>query len=596
MREALPGWRDQGEPPGRPSPWPALRFLWFRSFINVLKEMRARAKQPRYAVGLLVGVAYFAWLGWILLRPEEGGSEGPLPGELARTLAPLLLAAFATGWWVSGRTHMALAFSPPEVQFLFQGPLSRRTLLNFRLVRAQLSMLPICILFGLAFGSIFSLPPPLTFLGLWLLFSTAHLHQVASGLIRSSWSDQGGAGLRRQWLPMAALAGAAAGMAWAFWPLLREIRDLTSMEEFLWLLQGAMGHPAALAILFPFQVAVGPLVSAEISEWFLAMAGGLALLAAHYLWVVRTDAAFEEVAAEAGVELQAITAAFREGRLGAFQASREKRLPRPWFRLSPTGHPAVGLFWKNLTAFTRATGLTQALAILATFLGFWVILLYVAEGPREASLGAMALPGMLAGFSLLMGPLFLRNDLRTDLQRLEILRTLPLKGRDVVAAEVAASGASLTLVSGFFLVVAYFFFMVAEVPVPHWWWPWAAFGLTLLVLPLLACLATGLQNVMAVTFPAWTSMGPTQSQGVDQTGNMMVSLLITGLLLLFGLLAPLTFGVVAAFRLFSTMGVWAVIPGLVGIWVVLVGEVILLVVLLGEAYDEMDPSVEGLLN
>jgi ABC-2 type transport system permease protein len=392
-----------GESPRR-SPWPALVFLWRRSFINVFKEMKARARQPRYAVGLVVGVAYFAWLGWILLSPDEDGRGPVLAGELAGTFAPLLLGAFAAGWWASGRTHMALAFTPPEVQFLFQAPLSRRTLLNFRLIRAQLSMLPICILFGLAFGSIFPMPVPTTFLGIWLLFTTAHLHQVASGLIRSSWSDQGGAGLRRQWLPMAALVGAVGGLVWAFWPLIRGIREVESLEGFLWLLDTATAHPAAAIILFPFQTAVGPLLAGDLASWLPAISGALALGAAHYLWVVRTDAAFEEVAAEAGVELQAITAAFKEGRLGAFQAGKDKRMPRPWFRLSPKGHPAVGLFWKNFTAFTRATGLTQALSVTATFLGFWLILLYVAEGPREASLGAMALPGMLAGLSLLVVP------------------------------------------------------------------------------------------------------------------------------------------------------------------------------------------------
>jgi len=595
MRDSAPAGPGRAEGQRGRGPWPALIFLWRRSFINVLKETRARAKQPRYAVGLAVGVAYFGWLGWILFSPDEAG-EGPvLAGELASTFAPLLLGTFAVGWWASGRTHMALAFTPPEVHFLFQGPLTRRTLLNFRLIRAQLSMLPICIIFGLAFGSIFSMPVPATFLGIWLLFTTVHLHQVASGLIRSSWSDQGGAGRRRQWIPMVALAGAAGALAWAFWPLIREIRDLESIQEFLRLLQSSMAHPAAAIVLFPFQIAVGPLLASDLASWLTAMAGALALMVAHYLWVVRTDTAFEEVAAEAGVELQAITAAFREGRLGAFHASKEKRLPRPWFRLSPKGHPAMGLFWKNFTAFTRAVGLTQVLSILATFLGFWLILLYVAESAQAASLGAMSLPAMLAGVSLFMGPLFLRNDLRTDLQRLSIIRTLPLRGRDVVAAEVAASGASVTLMAGFFLVVAFVFFWLAEVPVPHWWWPWATFGLTLFVLPFLSALSTGIQNVLAVLFPAWTRLGPTQSHGLDQTGNMMVSMLLTGLLLVVGILAPVIFGAVTAFRFFSILGVWAVIPALVGVWIILAGEVLLLVVLLGEAYDEMDPSVEGLL-
>ena len=195
-----------------------------------------------------------------------------------------------------------------------------------------------------------------------------------------------------------------------------------------------------------------------------------------------------------------------------------------------------------------------------------------------------------------MGPLFIRNDLRTDLQRSETLRTLPLSGRDLVAAEVAASGASLTLMAGFFLVVAFVFFLLAEVPVPHGWWPWAAFGLALFVLPFLCALATGIQNFIAVVFPAWTRMGPTQAHGVDQTGNMMVSMLLTGVLLAVGLLCPVIFGAGAAMRFFSIMGVWAVVPGLVGVWVILAGEVLLLVVLLGEAFEEMDPSEEGLLG
>ena len=50
-------------------------------------------------------------------------------------------------------------------------------------------------------------------------------------------------------------------------------------------------------------------------------------MAAHYVWIVRIDAAFEETAAEAGIELQEITTAFKEGRLGVLQASKDKRIP-----------------------------------------------------------------------------------------------------------------------------------------------------------------------------------------------------------------------------------------------------------------------------
>ena len=49
-----------------------------------------------------------------------------------------------------------------------------------------------------------------------------------------------------------------------------------------------------------------------------------------------------------------------------------------------------------------------------------------------------------AALTLVIGPQWIRNDLRSDLLKLDLLRSYPLPGRAVVAAETAASTLVLT--------------------------------------------------------------------------------------------------------------------------------------------------------
>jgi hypothetical protein len=581
----------------RSATWSALGFVWWRSLANRARGWRERMRGPKYALGSLFGFAYFAWLTWTLLGGKDG--EGPDPVAVvsgARSLGPLVLAVLALAWWVSGRTHMALAFKPAEVHFLFQAPIRREILLQYKLVRAQVSILSMALLFSAIIVRAVPLSWPLIAFSMWVLFTTIHLHQIAAGLTRASWGNQGRVGRRRMALPVAVLFAAVAALAWALFPLTRMVSSAGSGASLLSELQVALSRPAAIVVLMPFDVALSPLLASGFAEWSGAILGALALLALHYIWVVRTDAHFEDAAAEAGVELQSITSAMKEGRLGALRLSSQKVVGRPWFRLSPTGHPAMAILWKSFTAFTRSFGLVQVLSLIAAFFGFWVLLLFIEGDAREASLAAMVLPAALVPMGIFFGPLFLRNDLRTGLQRLEVVRTLPLAGRDLVAAEIAASSLSLTLMLIFFTLIAFVFYQISTLAPPTDWRPWAVLGLALLLLPPLCGLAMGIQNVLAVIFPAWVPLGPTQAQGIDQMGGMMLSMLITGVLLAAGLLAPVIVGGTVALRTWAVLGLWTALPAFVALWGTLVGEVLVFVVLLGDAFDELDPTAEGLLS
>ena len=64
-----------------------------------------------------------------------------------------------------------------------------------------------------------------------------------------------------------------------------------------------------------------------------------------------------------------------------------------------------------------------------------------------------------AGLTIVIGPQWVRNDLRSDLLKLDLLRSYPLRGRSVVAAEAAASTLVLTALQLGLLVIAYLAFL-----------------------------------------------------------------------------------------------------------------------------------------
>ncbi|HKJ93642.1 MAG TPA: putative ABC exporter domain-containing protein, partial [Longimicrobiales bacterium] len=338
----------------RHSPWPALFYLWRRSLWNRWRGWGRRLRSPRYLVAFLLGLAYFGWIAFGMARPANGQARPGPDVDLMDHLLPLLAAILLGVSWVGSQSHRVLAFTPPEVQFLFQGPISRRTLLDYKLVRAQLRVLLLAAMFTIFGRGLLPLPWPLLAVSFCLVLATSHLHQVAAGLVRTSWTQHGTAGIRRHWLPLTIVVAAAAIMVATLAGAALALRRISSGAEFVTALNAALSRPAPALVLLPFRILIGPLLAPDFGTWAVAMLATLALWALHYLWIIRIDTAFEETAAKAGTELQAMMSAFREGRgFGAVRARRKGAINAPWFRLRPLGLPAVAIFWKNLTAFTR---------------------------------------------------------------------------------------------------------------------------------------------------------------------------------------------------------------------------------------------------
>jgi ABC-2 type transport system permease protein len=229
-------------------------------------------------------------------------------------------------------------------------------------------------------------------------------------------------------------------------------------------------------------------------------------------------------------------------------------------------------------------------------LGFAAAALAVAVlSPGEGSTTLLEIVGWLAamwaGFLFVLGPQWVRNDLRTDLSRLALLRSYPLRGETVVGAETAGSTAVLTALQLGLIGIAYLAFWGGDVPEPSPEQRTAALAAAVVFLPAINFLAMLIQNGAALLLPAWVRVGSDRPVGVEALGHNM--LVMSGFVAILAglLLAPVVVAGAVYLLLAPVWGRWAVAPAAVGALVVAGLEARLLLFRLGRVFETTDPSV-----
>jgi ABC-2 type transport system permease protein len=565
----------------------AVAFLWWASVRNRVRKQLQRLRQPKYLVGLVVGGAYLYAV--VLRRLSFGGSTERLPAgaELVAELglAGMLLMSLASAWML-GQDRPALTFTETEVQQLFSAPVSRRSLLNYKLARG---------LFGAAMSSLFSTVfffrtiaphPVLFFLGGTVVFATVNLHFIAASFVRTRLARLGWLGTALRWgvlLVLAAAFGLAVYTAVRAHPFPAGEGTRRELEEWSFEL---LGQPELRIALWPVRALVALPMADGVWSFVRALPIALGVLALHYVWVAVLVVPFEE-AVVARAETLARQRGQRLARVGHIV------MRRPFFQLASLGRPEVALLWKNLTAARRMGG-PEVILVLA-LLGL-AVPIGVAVFAPEAVSTAREVVGILylsfAGMLTIFGPVSMRADLRMDLPKLDMLRAMPLTGRQVVAAEVLAPGLLLGAIQVGLLVLG----VAMAAGSPGKWGAelWVACGLGLV--PLLPALGIGglfVQNAAVVLFPAWLPADGERARGIEALGQRLLTL-AGALVVLIGGLVPAAFvATLVGFALYGLLGIWAIpIAGLTAA-AGLVIELVLGVVALGRAFDRMDVSSEG---
>ena len=581
----------------------ALIYLQMQSIKNRLRMRLRRLKKPKYLAGAAVGAAYFYLFFFRNLfvggrsaaaAADTASPETLLLFELVGALALFLMVLSA---WIFPHERAALLFSEAEIAFLFPAPVTRRTLIHFKLLRSQIAILFTTLFLTLLSGRWGQGGKAwIHAAGWWLILSTLSLHTLAASFARTRLLELGVSNWRRRVVVLSAVALlAAAVLRWVKSAVpAPDASDFLDMEALKYYLRNALESGPALYALIPFRLVVRPYLAPDALAFLVACIPAAGLMLLHYGWVIRADVAFEEASVELSRKFAERIAAVRAGG-GWHSADKPKKRKAPPFVLRPAGVSAVAFLWKNLIsaghAFTLRTWIL--LALFAVCAGVPIGLSSSSNSWLLPAVGILTV--ILTAYSLFLGPAILRQDLRQDLANADILKMYPLRGWQVVLGELLAPAAILTGVQWCLVLLAAATFSRFpegnDIPLSTRLSLGAALAM---IAPMLNLVSLVIPNASALLFPAWMQSGRQHVGGIEAMGQRLIFMLGSVLVFGFALLpAAVLFGLVFFFvKIF--LGVMVAVPfGAAVAATVLAAEAALAIWWMGRLFERFDLSAES---
>ena len=583
----------------------ALVYLQLTSLRNALSQRLSRLRHPRYLAGAIVGFAYFYFFFFRHLFSDRGRPALHMAGmptltvdwpALLEPLGALVLFVVVALAWILPKDRAALHFTEAEVAFLFPAPVSRRTLVHFKLVKSQLAIL-ISSLFLALFSNRWSFlggNVAIHAAGWWLIFSLLNLHLLAASFARERLLDLGLDPARRRLIAAGGLAllGAATWLGLRRTLSLPTDAELASTDALLRYAQAVFAAPPLGWVLWPFRLAVRPFLAADAGAFAWALGPVLLLLIGHYLWVVHSDVAFEEASLAFAQKRADRIAAMRSGQWrGPASRAKPRRAP---FALAATGPAPFAFLWKGLLAagpmYYPRSWLTVAVVCVAGTLWLRRVPEYwpFVEGISFLSLG-------IGAYALLLGPMLFRRGLNLMLTRLDVVKTYPLRGWQIVLGEMLTPIALLTAFEWLLLTLAALgvqtiFRKVAAIP----FLPGAGAVSIGLLVPPLGGMMFAIPFAATLYFPAWMGTGAQRGGGIEAMGQRLIFFAGYLVVLVVAVIPAALVGVVPFVVLQLLTGSLPVTVLAAGATasVVLVGEFAGVIWWLGQRYEKFDLSAE----
>lgn len=563
-------------------------FVWYSltSFQNRALHRLRRLREPRYLVSAIVGLA---WFGFFVFRKGAPAVrwDHPAPEQLASVLMisafTLILATIMLLAWALPRSEAGLELNEAEVQFLFPAPLSRASIVMFVVLRAQLPLLVTTVVLRALFlrGQ--------NFLGIWAVLATLQIYFL---MVRMGRARLAAAGIGFVIRAFAVLIVIGVLGAIVYGEIETAMRGVDSFEgaqaagEFLEAIRQPLASYPLRAILFVPALMAQAGAAATLVDLALPVAGLAIFAALCALVAVKLDVSYEDATIEhARRRFEKKRAASASGSLKRVTL---RHTPVP-FALAETGPPEIAIVWKNLIAAGRTTLPLFLLPLVATLLiavGVWWTADF--EGAMKVASGVLF---MFAGFIGVFGPIFSRNDLRLDFERLDVLRSYPISGARMVGAQIASAA---TLVCGLgigaALLGALCYFPVRSA---EGWGAMVAWGPMVLLFAIpLTTVQLLIHNGFVILLPGWASISRDEARGIEGSGR--------GILMLLAQLVTMAITIVPAAAVFL-LGFWlsgfglasdsarawvGAVPGAV----VIVGEIVLAIRFLGAQFERIDVS------
>jgi ABC-2 type transport system permease protein len=505
----------------------AFAVVTVRSFRNRIVSRLKRLRNVRYLVSFLVGMAYL----WFTAFRHLFSARSPLQhmgiptNALFLDFASVLVLALMILAWALPEQSAGLRFSEAEIQFLFPAPITRRQLLLYKVLRAQPQ-----VFISAALMTFFMFRGG-KFIGLWICFIVLSIYFTFVALARARLKLMGIGFLIR--LP--AIFAVVVGVSYSLWRTvdLAVFRGMgAKMKPGRFPDLPALFHgPVADAILFVPRLFAHAVLPVSVPQ-LLASCGILLVTALVFFELAaRTNVAFEEASIHASQKSAARRARMNQQRIGKHVTF--PRIPAP-FRIPPGARPEVAIYWKNLTAGLRIS--SPWLLIMAACALYFLGQSYFSPEPAvRTTIAGLAL--MLAALFPFLGSAVFTQDMRLDLPRIELLKSYPIAGERLVAAEIAAPLTFVAVVEIMMLTVAAIILHAAELPAKTSFLATPQFVTVALMFATPICAAQLLiRNAVPILLPGWAMRAPDEQRGFIVMGQRLLMTVGNLLVLLFVLL------------------------------------------------------------
>ena len=556
---------------------------------NRTKQRLRRLREPRYVFGAVVGIAYLIFTLVIRQRAFRSGDNGGRSAAGTATASAftvmgpvvggVLLACAALAAWALPFGSNLLEFSKAETAFLFPSPLSRRHLVIYRLMRSQFAVLTGALIMALAYptGSLFGRVRGL--IGAWVVLMTSRVFFAGVTLARARMGRRD----RSRWFVWPALVVSGGTVLSLLVPLIAQAlrSPLDTIPEVLDAVMSIAERGSARMWLWPFTLLVRPLFAQTFGDFGQALLGAVTVYVVAVAWLIWADALSAD-AADASAERQ-VNQATRRAR--AYVAR-----PVRW-QLGGSGRLEFAFVWKGVLQTFRTVD-RRAFARILLILGWMVGASLFVTRARGLTLlfGVFATWGAL--FAVFMAPQVIRMDMREDLAHLELLKTWPIRGADLIRGEILWPSFVVTAMAWAFGLLATGLSMssLSRIPVENRAAAWLSF---LVLVPGVVLAQYTMHNAVAVIFPGWVPLGASRARGVDAVGQRLIVLLANWVGLLMALLPGIAMTVVLSLLLRPIIGPWVLPVGALLTTLIIVGEMLLATELLGPVFEKLDvTSVE----
>jgi hypothetical protein len=555
--------------------------LWFYGLRSARNRIIKRTRDVRYLAGMVLIFAYLYFVfGRSMSRERTSGSQG----TVVLALLLFLVISSLLNWWIEVRDH-PLALTKPQAQFLMPAPLASRQVMLFKLLTTLPTLVWSAVVMGLVFRGGLSPHPALRILTALAVIVAIQLSRVAAALARAprrTGSESARpiiVGIVRLWLVAAtavALAQAASVAAES---------GVLGLDKIGIPFAAAYRFPWSLAV-WPFSALLAPAYAQTLPAFVSSLAVALVIVAIEAALVFQAEPEWDRI----GI------ARTREEKLSAWRSKKKSRSSEGslWERYitSLVKRPAAALTWKNLIASRRIQALGAGVVLVT---GVPICLAAtLLPAFRHLTPVAFGMAGSLAALLIFVGPNFVRNDLRLDLPRLRLLRTYPIASLEICAAEVAASVIVLMFLQLALLILstaALLFNPMTPVAPGRM----LAFALALAcVLPGLNAINVSGQNVFALVFPKWATLGTKGPTRSTNPGQYYFSLLVSAVVLVASMIIPAIAAAGVTYVAWPAGTSVAIISGALVAGAIALGEAALVLRWMAALFDRVDlASVTG---